>query len=427
MLGKFTPSTEPVTIIGGGFAGLSLAFRLAALDNKVTLYEKSDRFGGLICTEQLSLGKSEAAANSLLVNAAVKHFCDELGIPLVPLTKEAKARFILRNGRLCRFPLTFGETLQTIWHSTTSVSHEEELNLEDWATKFVGRAALDYLIDPGVTGIYASPPKVLSAKLVSPALVIPKGQTLTGKILRSLWTKNRQSFRPYMAIPQGGMQTLIEALVGKLQEHPNVTLHLNSNLKYLPSSKNTALCVPAKQAAQLLYPICSKSAEALDSIEYAPLISLTMLAPSSCFGVIPQGTGVLMPSREKRRVLGILFCSSSFPSLAEDQDTVILRIFLGGLGNPELLGESQDELIARASSELGELFGFRQPEKAQWRIYPWKRAIPVYSSALGATWKNIPWVNQPGNVLFTNYTGQVSLRGMIERLDSTLFSSDAAQ
>jgi oxygen-dependent protoporphyrinogen oxidase len=421
MLGKFTSSLEPVTIVGGGFAGLSLAFRLATLDKKVVLHERSERFGGLICTDQLSRGKSEAAANSLLVNAAVKDFCDELELPLLPLAKDAKSRFILRSGKLCRFPLTFPETLQTIWYGTTTISLEEELTLKEWATKFVGRAALDYLVDPGVSGIFASPPAALSAKLVSPALLIPKGQSLAGKILRGLWAKQRPQFRPYMAIPQGGMQTLIEALVGKLQAHPNVTLHLNSHLEDLTTDENVALCVPAYQAAKLLAPICSTSAETLNAIEYAPLVSATMVGPKSCFASVPKGTGVLMPSCENRRVLGILFCSSSFPSLAADQDTVILRIFMGGMRNPEVLQESKEELIDRASYELRELFGFQQSEGVEWQIYPWKRAIPVYSSLLENAWNRIPWVKRPGNVLFTNYTGQVSLRGMIERLNSDLF------
>jgi hypothetical protein len=59
-------------------------------------------------------------------------------------------------------------------------------------------------------------------------------------------------------------------------------------------------------------------------------------------------------------------------------------------------------------------------EPAELVISRWPRSIPQYSAALPAVWQTAreTWCAAPGRLLFGNYTGQVSLRGMIERAAS---------
>ena len=49
----------------------------------------------------------------------------------------------------------------------------------------------------------------------------------------------------------------------------------------------------------------------------------------------------------------------------------------------------------------------------------WRRAIPQYSTRLPRVWQRARemWCAALGRVLFGNYTGQVSLRGMIETVN----------
>lgn len=65
--------------------------------------------------------------------------------------------------------------------------------------------------------------------------------------------------------------------------------------------------------------------------------------------------------------------------------------------------------------ELGALLGVRG-EPARLVISRWPRAIPRYSTGLPEVWEKAraTWCAAPGRLLFGNYTGQVSLRGMIE-------------
>ena len=65
--------------------------------------------------------------------------------------------------------------------------------------------------------------------------------------------------------------------------------------------------------------------------------------------------------------------------------------------------------------ELNALLGMRG-EPARLVISRWPHAIPQYCVSLPAVWRlaRETWCAAPGRVLCGNYTGQVSLRGMIE-------------
>jgi protoporphyrinogen oxidase len=72
--------------------------------------------------------------------------------------------------------------------------------------------------------------------------------------------------------------------------------------------------------------------------------------------------------------------------------------------------------LGRSYRRLAGLLGI-QGEPLQLVVNRWPRAIPQYSINLPAVWQTAQagWCAAPGRVLFGNYTGQVSLRGMIEQ------------
>jgi protoporphyrinogen oxidase len=219
-----------------------------------------------------------------------------------------------------------------------------------------------------------------------------------------------------MAIPVGGMEGLIRVLVGRLSEDPNVTLRLNSEVVSIPEDENVILCVPAQAAARLLKAVCPTTAKQLATVAYAPIVSVTVLANRRDFVRVPQGTGVLIPPKEEREVLGILFCSSSFPSLAASKDQVVLRVMIGGTRNPGIIGYSEGEIKSVVARELKSLFGFTTNTDTYFKIYRWPEAIPIYSPALIQLKDDLPWCNTAGRAIFGNFTGKVSIRGMIEEV-----------
>ena len=76
------------------------------------------------------------------------------------------------------------------------------------------------------------------------------------------------------------------------------------------------------------------------------------------------------------------------------------------------------------------LFGLKHSAPLELTIHRWPRAIPRYDARLENAWTEARrgWCSQPGRVIFGNYSGQVSLRGMIEAVGTVappLHLSDA--
>jgi len=75
---------------------------------------------------------------------------------------------------------------------------------------------------------------------------------------------------------------------------------------------------------------------------------------------------------------------------------------------------TDDEIRQAIKFELSALLGIRQPYCTV--IHRWPAALPQYSVELSKVWQKArdSWCLLPGRMLFGNYTGQISLRGMIE-------------
>ncbi|HZM98224.1 MAG TPA: hypothetical protein VFB70_02470, partial [Pyrinomonadaceae bacterium] len=78
------------------------------------------------------------------------------------------------------------------------------------------------------------------------------------------------------------------------------------------------------------------------------------------------------------------------------------------------LTATDEEIEAAIASELNILLGIQEILSVV--IHRWPAALPQYGSDLPAVWQcaRDTWCTTPGRMLFGNYTGQISLRGMIE-------------
>src|SRR5678815_1895577 len=123
-----------------------MCIRDSALDRngyRETLLEEKERAGGLIQTRNTRQGMAESAAHSFIVTQPVRELCRELGVELVEPRKEAKAKYIVRDGKLRRFPLTFGEAVGTLTHAALARSpSNHQQTLEFWARRHLGNTAL---------------------------------------------------------------------------------------------------------------------------------------------------------------------------------------------------------------------------------------------------------------------------------------------
>jgi protoporphyrinogen/coproporphyrinogen III oxidase len=413
MIGRLQTEKKNVSIIGAGISGLLAAYFLNRSGYEVEIFEARSSAGGLIQSEHTEFGLVESAAHSLLMTSEVKNLFLDLGVEYNEVSPNSKARYIVRNGKLTRFPLKFGETFELL-RKALNQNHTTPETMEEWAQAYLGQAGLDYLINPFLTGIYASPPEKLSVKAAFPQLTIARNKSA----LRHLWElkKKRANEGAKMVAPKYGLGDLTTKLEAHLRRELGSRFQTDIFLDQLPNTPNRILCTPAHESARLIQSIAPRSAKLLRAVEYAPLVSVTVFAKKSNFRREPKGVGVLLPAREKRDVLGILFNSSSFSDRVKNaSEDVSLTVLLGGSLSPKILDIDDPGVRKIIERELNSLFGFNG-ELLQIRIHRWPKAVPTYSPQLLGVWDQLrlDFCSELGNLVFGNYTGEVSLRGMIQ-------------
>lgn len=428
MIGSLDTSKKEATVVGAGIAGLLAAYALDKKGYTVTLLESKDRAGGLIQTLKTDYGIAERAAHSFLLTSEVEEFCKELRVELLEVRKNSRARFIVRNGKPSKFPLTFGETLGTIRNAVFAKANTDEssLSIEDWTKKHLGDAALNYLLTPFVRGIYGAQPADLGITATFPELAVPVGRSLIGAMLHKKFSSktsnghngngNKKKQRKQMVAPKYGMGDLTSRLEMFLEERLGNRFKRGVQVDSIPNAANVILSVPAYVAAQLLETESGTLSNQLKEIQYTPIVSVTAFVARKNFTRPVSGVGVLVPEVEKRECLGILFNSSSFEGRVFDEsEFASFTILLGGTSKPQWVNATDDEIKAAVSRELSALLNING-EPVDMVISRWQRAIPQYSVQLPKVWQTAreTWCANSGRLLFGNYTGQVSLRGMIE-------------
>lgn len=433
MIGTFDTSRREVTVIGAGVAGMLIAYALDKKGYEVTLLEERGRAGGLIQTVRTEQGMAERAAHSLLATDAVVGLCRELGVELEEVRRESRARFVVRGGRLSRFPLRPVEALTAIGRAAFARACEptDALDLDSWGRKHLGDAAVEYLLKPFVSGVYGALPAELGVGAAFPALSVAPGRTLLGTMLGRAFgrtaphatnghtsggAKRTRKERKRMVAPRFGMGDLTARLESRLEERLGARFRKGVGVRELPDSPNVVISTPAYAAAGLLETSEPELAGALRGVSYTPIVSVTAFVRAEALSHPVKGVGVLAPAKEGRKCLGVLFTSSSFGGrVSDDTRYASFAVLLGGSAQPGWVDAADAEIEEAVRGELAALLGVRgEPERIV--ISRWPRAIPRYSVTLPSVWRKAreTWCARPGRVLFGNYTGQVSLRGMIE-------------
>jgi oxygen-dependent protoporphyrinogen oxidase len=414
MIGTLNSSKKEVTVAGAGIAGMLAAYALDRSGYRVTLLEEKERAGGLIQTRNTGYGIAESAAHSFIATEPVRQLCRELDVELVEPRKEAKAKYIVRDGRLRRFPLTFSEAFGTLTHAALARSASNQ-NLDFWARRHLGNTALEYLLTPFVRGIYGVQPSELGVATAFPSLDLPAGKTLLGAMLTKRRNGGSKKEKKIQAAPRFGMGDLVGRLEQRLEKRLGSRFRKGEKVAQMPDAPNVVVATPAYAAARLIRPASDTLADKLAEVRYTPMVSVTVFVDRHAFTRPVHGVGALMPACEQTKSLGILFNSSSFAHrVADETRFASFTVMMGGTAQPYWLTASDDEIRQAIKLELSNVLGIREPLAVA--IHRWPAALPQYSVNLRDVWAcaRESWCATPGRILFGNYTGQISLRGMIE-------------
>jgi oxygen-dependent protoporphyrinogen oxidase len=191
--------------------------------------------------------------------------------------------------------------------------------------------------------------------------------------------------------PKDGMQRLVDAVAAKL---PPGVVRLNAKVERLVRSPDRAKWQvhiageePKEFDVMILAVSALVSGKLLDGID-ADLSRLVGSIPQAGCNVALlgfrreqiahplDGFGFVVPTMEKRRIIAGSFSSIKFPGRAPE-GKVLLRVFIGGALQPELLSLSDDETSKIVLAELRDLLGVSgEPEFCE--IAHWHGAMPQY-------------------------------------------------
>ncbi len=403
---------EPVhdlAVCGGGISGLALAHMARARGvGDVVVVEAESRSGGKIQTEWVDGFCCEWGPQGFLDNVPeTLALVASLGLTgeLVRADDAAGDRFIARGGRLRKVPLSppafltsdvlsLPGRLRVLLEPFQRRGADEESVLA-FASRRIGREAAEVLVDAMVTGVYAGDPARLSLPATFPKMRAMEQQY--GSLVRAMLAKKRKGGGG-PAGPGGtlttlrlGMQQLPNALANALGARVRLCARVERVTRGEGSfavrlgdgselaAKQVAVAMPPGAAARALDALLPGDAvAALQSIPYAKVaVVMTGYRAPRPFRHPTRGFGFLVPGRERRRILGSIFCDATFPAQAPAGAT-LLRTLLGGARDAGALDLSDGEMLALVRRELDHFLG-GDPEPDFVRVIRHDYGIPQYT------------------------------------------------
>lgn len=136
------------------------------------------------------------------------------------------------------------------------------------------------------------------------------------------------------------------------------------------------LATPAYVSAALVETFNPALAAELRAIRYVSVATVSLGYRRSEVDHPLRGSGFVVPRSEKRAITACTWSSSKFAGRAPP-DHVLLRAFLGGSGNEQILDLDDAALVHTVRTDLRQILGIRA-EPVLAGVFRWPRGIPQY-------------------------------------------------
>lgn len=358
---------------------------------------------------------------------------------LIQTNENYRRSFVVRCGRLCPVPRGFHLLAPAeFWpfltsdvfswrgkarmamdlvlpRGTTNGSSDE--SLADFVRRRLGREALERMAQPMIGGIYTADPEQLSLRATMPRFL--EMESKHRSLIRALRKQSRSPnvsegvasaisgarYSLFLSFDRG-MQLLTDKLAERISNFQSQNtdhaspIHLNTAVesvaleqagtanggqpvwKIKTSSGEThaadAICLalPSHISAKLLRGIDEQVASELDGISYASSATLNLAYKRADIPHPLDGFGFVVPFIENRSIIACTFSSIKFAERAPEGH-VLLRVFIGGALQPEMLELTEATLLARVRDDLRDLLGIEAAPLFT-ELTRWDRSMPQY-------------------------------------------------
>ncbi|MEX0718098.1 MAG: protoporphyrinogen oxidase [Planctomycetaceae bacterium] len=417
-------------IIGGGLAGLAAAHRLQSLCEEagrpldLALFEAGERLGGVIGPSRQGEWIVEPAADSFITtNPWATDLCRELGLEdeIIPTEERYRGSLVLRKGKpvpvpdgfmllapakvgaVLRSPIfsPWGKLRLALEYFVPRRSGDGDESLASFVRRRFGREALDRLVQPLVGGIYTADPEKLSLAATMPRYLEMEREhgSLIAAARKQAADQTKGSGARYglFVTLRGGMWDLIEALERRLavaaQIRTGVAVERIARMEPAPGDPGPVyelfladgstprfdaviLAVPAHRAAELVATLDADLAALLRGIDYASSAVVVSGHSLADVGHPLNAFGLVIPARERRRIIAVSFSSRKFRDRAPE-GKALLRTFVGGAMQPEMFDKSDDEILTAVREELRDVLGVTGRPDFE-TVHRWPRAMAQY-------------------------------------------------
>jgi len=430
----------PPVIIGGGISGLSSAYDLSRAGTASVILESRPRLGGVIQTEKLEGCTIEAGPDSFLsAKPAAVDLIRELGLgdQIIGSNDHLRKTFVRKGGRLVPLPdglmmmvptkiLPLLTTSLVSWGAKFRMGmellrapkpREGDESVAEFIEEHYGAEVVDYLAEPLLSGIYGGDPAELSVSAVLPRFVelsVRYGSLTRGVLAERAKHKPSGPAAPLFRTLQGGLGQLIEALAAAIRGHAEIRqvraetiqrtaagFRIRAGGDWLEAS-SVVVGTEAHSAATLLQAMDPRLGELLGQVPYSSSITLALGFDAAGFAAPPEGFGFLVPRKERRRLAACTWVGTKF-SHRVPAGKIVARCFIGGAEALAAMGESDEVLVAEATSELQEIAGISAQPRFT-RIFRWPRSMaqpivghPQRVAEIEARVEAIPGLDLAGN------------------------------
>lgn len=418
-----------IAILGGGISGLTAAYILHRDYSdacELTLFESTDRFGGIIETVHKDGFTIECGPDSWVTEKPwAEHLARELGLAheLLPSNDRERRTYIARDGSLVALPDAmrmmvpadlsaalasplFTEAARQAYIAEPSRATElreqallnRGIDADESIASFVhrhfGGEVVETVARPLLAGVFGGDIDKLSTRaLLGPFVTI---EAQYGSLIVGLQQHSRDSRPPLFTTLAGGLGALVDRLLLSL---PQTSVRRSSPvlaLDPIPSGwaiKTTCgvehvdralIATPLDTTRRLLAAL--PSPEAQKAATFLPADAASGLVVALGFGsnakpapIIPRGFGFLtagIPSTD-RLLLACTFLHQKFPGSAPAGAT-LLRAFFASSAADALSRQSDDDICNIAREQLMRLMGPlpRHPDVEV--VRRWPRSLPHY-------------------------------------------------
>jgi oxygen-dependent protoporphyrinogen oxidase len=379
-----------VTVVGAGISGLTAAWCLADAGARVRVVDAAPQPGGLLRTIDTPYGPVETAAGAFTQTARTDALFRAAGVAPIAADARSRRRYIYRDGRPTRWPLTGLETagaaarLSAAWVTRRTRPRPDEC-VRAWADRALGRPAAEWLVGPAFQGIYASPLEALSARAVFSA-PNRRGGTLVA--------------------PRHGMRELVDGLHRVLAAR-GVEFAFDTTLPSLDPRMPAVICTGAPAAARLLAWRAPIVSGAIGRIRMTSLVTVTAFFEPNARDL--HGFGILFPRESGIKALGAILNSDVFPG----RTGVRSETWIYGEG-PGGSVPDHGAALAAMLEDRRQLTG-RNDAPLDAHVTPQPAAIPVYDAAVAAAIDALRAHPLPETLAIAgNYLGRLGISKLVD-------------